>query len=125
MNYRLHAFVFASGMEVKEAGVGNQLGLHDVQRETLRWINKHIAVFGGDTDKVTLYASRATSTNLQMVTNDGNPESLFRGVIMSSSSPAPTRDITNLQPYSIVAGPSGVFADVDSMHSSSLSVHYE
>ncbi|RPD52668.1 hypothetical protein L227DRAFT_514483 [Lentinus tigrinus ALCF2SS1-6] len=110
MNYRLHAFVFASGMEVKEAGVGN-LGLHDVQRETLRWIDKRIAVFGGDTDKATLYASRALSrdpwgpssgaisTSLQMVTNDGNSEGLFRGVIMSSSSPAPTRDITNLQPY--------------------------
>ncbi|RPD72333.1 hypothetical protein L226DRAFT_573090 [Lentinus tigrinus ALCF2SS1-7] len=71
MNYRLHAFVFAGGMEVK---VGN-LNLHEGP------------------------SSGAVSTSLQMVTNDGNPKGLFRGVIMSSSSPAPTRDITNLQPY--------------------------
>ncbi len=72
MNYRLHAFGFLGGKEVKEAGVGN-LGLHDrtlsvpphrsqyssslndhTEREGLRWIHKHIAAFGGDPDRVTM-----------------------------------------------------------------------
>ncbi|TFK80530.1 alpha/beta-hydrolase [Polyporus arcularius HHB13444] len=50
MNYRLSAFGFLGGSEVKETGVGN-LGLHD-QREALRWIQKYISAFGGDPEKV-------------------------------------------------------------------------
>ena len=34
-----------------------------------------------------------------MVTNDGDPEGLFHGAIMTSGSPAPTGDITNQQQY--------------------------
>ncbi|KAI0699629.1 alpha/beta-hydrolase [Cerioporus squamosus] len=98
MNYRLHAFGFLGGKEVKDAGVGN-LGLHD-QREGLRWIHKHIAAFGGDPDKVTIWgpSAGAISVGLQMVTNGGDPEGLFRGAIMSSGSPLPSGDITHLQP---------------------------
>ncbi|TFK78060.1 alpha/beta-hydrolase [Polyporus arcularius HHB13444] len=50
MNYRLGAFGFLGGSEVKDAGVAN-LGLHD-QREALRWIQKYISAFGGDPEKV-------------------------------------------------------------------------
>ncbi|TFK82846.1 alpha/beta-hydrolase [Polyporus arcularius HHB13444] len=98
MNYRLNAFGFLGGKEVKAAGVGN-LGLHD-QREGLRWINKHIAAFGGDPDKVTVWgqSAGAISTGLHMVTNGGDTEDLFRGAVMSSGSPVPTGDITHLQP---------------------------
>ncbi|TFK82847.1 alpha/beta-hydrolase [Polyporus arcularius HHB13444] len=97
MNYRLHAFGFLGGKEVKEAGVGN-LGLHD-QREGLRWIHTHIAAFGGDPDRVTIWgpSAGAISVGLQMVTNGGDTEGLFRGAIMSSGSPLPSGDITNLQ----------------------------
>ncbi len=40
----------------------------------------------------------AISVGLQMVTNKGDTEGLFRGAIMSSGSPLPSGDITNLQP---------------------------
>ncbi|TBU30072.1 alpha/beta-hydrolase [Dichomitus squalens] len=98
MNYRLHAFGFLGGKEVKDAGVGN-LGLHD-QREALRWIQKNIAAFGGDPEKVTLWgpSAGAISSALQMVTNGGNTEGLFRGSVMSAGSTIPTGDIEELQP---------------------------
>ena len=35
----------------------------------------------------------AESVSLQMVTNGGNPEGLFRGAFMQSGSPVPTGDI--------------------------------
>ncbi|KAI0793564.1 carotenoid ester lipase precursor [Fomes fomentarius] len=99
INYRLHAFGFLGGKEVKEAGVGN-LGLQD-QREGLRWIKKHIEAFGGDPNKVTIWgpSSGAISSALQMVTNGGNTEGLFRGAVMSAGSPIPTGHIDEQQPY--------------------------
>ncbi|KAI0703918.1 alpha/beta-hydrolase [Earliella scabrosa] len=97
MNYRVNVFGFLGGREVSEAGVGN-IGLHD-QREGLRWIKKHIAAFGGDPDKVTLWGASAgaVSVALQMVTNGGNTEGLFRGAIMSAGSPPPTGHIADHQ----------------------------
>lgn len=44
-------------------------------------------------------SSGAISTALQMVTNGGNNEGLFRGAIMNAGSPVPTGDITEQQPY--------------------------
>ncbi|KAI0373606.1 alpha/beta-hydrolase [Pilatotrama ljubarskyi] len=96
MNYRI-AFGFLGGKEVKEAGVGN-LGLHD-QRVALRWINKYISAFGGDPQKVTIWGTSAGSISvaLQMITNGGNNEGLFRGAIMNSGSAPPTGDIELVQ----------------------------
>lgn len=41
----------------------------------------------------------AISVALQMVTNGGNTEGLFRGAFMQSGSPIPVGDITNGQPF--------------------------
>ncbi|KAI0666901.1 carotenoid ester lipase precursor [Trametes maxima] len=99
MNYRLGAFGFLGGKEVKEAGVGN-LGLHD-QRLALKWIQKYISAFGGDPNKVTLWgqSAGAVSSVYQMLTNGGKNDSLFRGAIMQSGSHMPTGDIEELQPF--------------------------
>ncbi|KAI0077854.1 carotenoid ester lipase precursor [Panus rudis PR-1116 ss-1] len=99
MNYRVSAFGFLAGKEVKAAGIGN-LGLHD-QRLALRWVRKYISAFGGDPSKVTIWggSAGAISVSLQMLTNDGNTEGLFRGAFMNSGSPIPVGDITNGQPY--------------------------
>ncbi|KAI9059112.1 alpha/beta-hydrolase [Trametes sanguinea] len=93
MNYRVGAFGFLGGKEIKEAGVGN-LGLQD-QRVALRWIKEHISAFGGDPDKVTIWgvSAGAISVASQMITNGGNNEGLFRGAIMNSGSPLPTGSI--------------------------------
>ncbi|KAG7088892.1 hypothetical protein E1B28_012837 [Marasmius oreades] len=99
MNYRLTAFGFLAGKEVKAAGVGN-LGLHD-QREALRWIQKYISPFGGDPTKVTIWgeSAGAMSVSLQMLADGGDTKGLFRAAFMQSGSPPPVGDITDGQKY--------------------------
>ncbi|KAI0709654.1 alpha/beta-hydrolase [Cerioporus squamosus] len=89
MNYRLGPYGFLGGKEVKTAGVGN-LGLQD-QREALRWIQKYIHRFGGDSSRVTLLglSSGAVSASLQMVANDGDTEGLFHAVWAESGAVQP------------------------------------
>ncbi|KAJ7364786.1 Alpha/Beta hydrolase protein [Mycena albidolilacea] len=93
INYRVSAFGFLGGKEVKEQGVGN-LGLHD-QREALRWVQKYIGAFGGDASKVTIWgeSAGAISVSLQMLYNGGNTEGLFRAAYMQSGSPVPVGPI--------------------------------
>ncbi|KJA17434.1 hypothetical protein HYPSUDRAFT_46373 [Hypholoma sublateritium FD-334 SS-4] len=99
MNYRLTGFGFLGGQEIKSAGVGN-LGLQD-QRQALRWIQKYISQFGGDPTKVTIWgeSAGAISASLQMLTNGGNTEGLFRGAFLESGAPIPVGDIINGQKY--------------------------
>ncbi|KAH9053688.1 Alpha/Beta hydrolase protein [Lactarius vividus] len=93
------AFGFLASQEVKDAGVGN-LGLHD-QRMALRWVQKYIHAFGGDSSKVTIWGQSAgsISVSLQMLANGGNTEGLFRAAFMQSGSPTPLGDITYGQQY--------------------------
>ncbi|PPQ91357.1 hypothetical protein CVT25_004124 [Psilocybe cyanescens] len=97
INYRVNAFGFLGGSEVKAAGVGN-LGFQD-QREAMRWVQKYISQFGGDPTKVTLWgqSAGAISISLQMLVNGGNPAGLFRGAFMESGGPIPLSDLTDSQ----------------------------
>ncbi|KAI0349936.1 carotenoid ester lipase precursor [Trametes cingulata] len=97
MNYRLSAFGFLGGREVKDAGVGN-LGLQD-QREALRWVQRYISVFGGDPSKVTIWgeSAGAISVSLHMLTNGGDTEGLFRAGFLQSGAPGPYGDIIEVQ----------------------------
>ncbi|KAI0656712.1 carotenoid ester lipase precursor [Cubamyces menziesii] len=97
MNYRLSAFGFLGGKEVKEEGVGN-LGLQD-QREAFRWVQKYISAFGGDPSKVTIWgqSAGAISVSLHMLANGGNNEGLFRAGFLESGAPGPYGDILELQ----------------------------
>ncbi|KAF9068600.1 carotenoid ester lipase precursor [Rhodocollybia butyracea] len=98
MNYRLTAFGFLASQEVKDAGLGN-LGLQD-QRLALKWVQQYISKFGGDPTKVNWGESAgAISVALQMVTNGGDTEGLFRAGFMQSGSPIPVGDITEGQTY--------------------------
>ncbi|KAF9220267.1 alpha/beta-hydrolase [Gyrodon lividus] len=97
--YRILAFGFLASQEVKDAGVGN-LGLQD-QRLALYWVQKYINAFGGDPTKVTIWgeSAGAVSVALQMVTNGGNTDGLFRAAFMESGSPISVGDITHGQKY--------------------------
>ncbi|KAJ7124154.1 carotenoid ester lipase precursor [Mycena epipterygia] len=99
MNYRLSAFGFLASKEVRAAGVGN-LGLQD-QRQALRWVQKYISTFGGDPTKVTIWgeSAGAISVSLQMLTNGGDTEGLFRAGFMESGSPIPVGPVENGQKY--------------------------
>ncbi|KAI1788850.1 alpha/beta-hydrolase [Ganoderma leucocontextum] len=116
MNYRLHGFGFLSSKEVKDAGLGN-LGLQD-QREALRWVRKYISAFGGDPEKVTIWgeSAGAESVSVQMVTNSGDPEGLFRGAFMQSGSPVPTGDIVlGQEAYDAVVSKTGCSGAADTL----------
>jgi acetylcholinesterase len=99
MNYRVSAFGFLPGKEVKNAKIGN-LGLQD-QRLALKWVQKYISAFGGDPSKVTIWgeSAGAISVALHMLVNKGDQEGLFRGAIMQSGGPIPVGDIENGQQY--------------------------
>lgn len=99
MNYRVSAFGFLPGKEVKNAKIGN-LGLQD-QRLALKWVQKYISEFGGDPSKVTIWgeSAGAISVALHMLVNKGDQEGLFRGAIMQSGGPIPVGDIEHGQEY--------------------------
>ncbi|TBU50159.1 carotenoid ester lipase precursor [Dichomitus squalens] len=97
MNYRVSAFGFIAGEEVKAEGVGN-IGLED-QRVAFKWIQKYITDFGGDPERVTIWgeSAGAISVALHMLTNGGDPEGLFHGAFMQSGAPIPVGDIAKGQ----------------------------
>ncbi|KAI0322066.1 alpha beta-hydrolase [Amylostereum chailletii] len=93
LNYRYtspSSLGFLDGREIRDAGLGN-LGLQD-QRLALRWVQKYISTFGGDPEKVTIWgeSAGAISVALQMLTNGGDTEGLFRAAFMQSGSPIPS-----------------------------------
>ncbi|KAG8718942.1 hypothetical protein FRC08_004014 [Ceratobasidium sp. 394] len=88
MNYRLGIFGFPPGQAAADAGASN-LGLKD-QRLALEWIQKNIAYFGGDPDKVIIFgeSAGAISAGYQAFYKGGNIGGAFRGMILESGSPA-------------------------------------
>ena len=89
------------------------------EREALRWIQKYIAAFGGDPEKVMMCAAfpflllrtiahrgrcrswgesaGSVAVALQMQANDGDTEGLFRAAFMESGALIPTGTVDN--PY--------------------------
>ncbi|KAH7903515.1 Carboxylesterase family-domain-containing protein, partial [Hygrophoropsis aurantiaca] len=86
MQYRLGAFGFLSGNEVKASGALNA-GLLD-QTFALQWVQDHIALFGGDASHVTIWGESAGAGSVlqHIVANGGNTQPpLFSGAITSST----------------------------------------
>lgn len=81
IQYRLGAFGFLSGAEIRENGVANA-GLLD-QRLALRWVQKYIHLFGGDPAKVTIMGGSAGGGSVlnQMILYGGEASPPFRAVI--------------------------------------------
>ncbi|KAL1907287.1 hypothetical protein Sste5344_006919 [Sporothrix stenoceras] len=84
INYRLSAFGFLAGQQVRDAGLTN-IGFRD-QRLALHWIQENIAAFGGAPDKVVIWgeSSGAESVSAQTLAYNGRDDGLFRGVIGES-----------------------------------------
>ncbi|KIW13800.1 hypothetical protein PV08_08992 [Exophiala spinifera] len=98
MNYRLGIFGFAASPALNAMGSLN-VGLLD-QRLALSWVSQHIAAFGGDPEKVTIFGESdgATGVGLQ-ITAYGASSSvrLFQRAIMQSGGPtADTGTASNL-----------------------------
>ncbi|PMD30492.1 inactive carboxylesterase 4 [Hyaloscypha variabilis F] len=85
IQYRLGAFGFASSSEIKSRGVLNA-GLMD-QVFALEWLQKNIAQFGGDPDRVTIAGESAGggSVMLHAIAQDGSlGTTLFKNLISAS-----------------------------------------
>lgn len=85
IQYRLGAFGFLGGEDVKRNGVLNA-GLID-QNFALKWVQANIAKFGGDPNRVTIAgeSSGAASVLYQSMAYGGRqPENLFNNIITAS-----------------------------------------
>jgi len=88
IQYRLGLFGFLAGARIREGGGEYNVGLLD-QRYALEWVQSHIAKFGGDPGKVTIWGESAGAGSvLQQVlvgpAGDSGKQ-LFRGAITSST----------------------------------------
>ncbi|SJL12162.1 uncharacterized protein ARMOST_15583 [Armillaria ostoyae] len=86
IQYRLGLFGFLAGASVKAHGTLNA-GLLD-QQFAFQWVQKHIAEFGGDPSRVTIWGQSAGAGSViqQVIANDGKTfPPLFRAAITSSS----------------------------------------
>lgn len=92
LNYRLSAWGFLQGDEVRESRQTN-LGLRD-QRLAFQWIQENIANFGGDPSKVTIWgqSAGAGSVGMHIMAYNGRDDNLFRSAIMESGSPVAISD---------------------------------
>lgn len=72
-NYRVGPYGFLASDELQEEGNLN-VGLHD-QRAAMRWVEQHIAEFGGNPNNVTLFGTSVGggSVLLQSLAYGGNP----------------------------------------------------
>jgi carboxylesterase type B len=84
--YRLGQFGFLGGSQIQGNGTLNA-GLLD-QRTALRWLQRYITQFGGDTSQVTIWgeSAGAGSTMFHLIANGGNEEGLFRAAMGDSPS---------------------------------------
>lgn len=84
INYRLAAFGFIYGEEIK-ATHNQNLGLRD-QREALKWVNRHISSFGGDPEKVTIWGESAGAYSVgdHISAFNGQTDGLFRAAVLES-----------------------------------------
>ncbi|ESK82381.1 para-nitrobenzyl esterase [Moniliophthora roreri MCA 2997] len=89
MNYRLNIFGFAASDALK-AEKSLNVGLKD-QRLALQWVQDHIASFGGDPTRVTLFGHSAggLSVTLQLLAYGGKGSAPFHSAIMQSETIEP------------------------------------
>ncbi|ORY58343.1 cholinesterase [Leucosporidium creatinivorum] len=118
VNYRLNSFGFLPGKEVAaDSSASVNAGLLD-QRLGLEWVQKNIANFGGDPDKVTIFGESAGAISIafHLIAKDGDITSsttgrpLFRAAIMESGAPIPVEGAARGQKsYDIIAKATGCY----------------
>ncbi|XP_065368953.1 juvenile hormone esterase-like [Calliphora vicina] len=79
-SYRLGAFGFLS---TGDANMSGNFGLKD-QLLAIKWVQKNIAAFGGDKEKVTLFGQSVGGVSAHMHMLSPQSEGLFQGVIALS-----------------------------------------
>ena len=87
INYRLGALGFLAHplLSVEsEQGVSGNYGLLD-QVAALKWVQRNIAIFGGDPDNVTIFGESAGGTSVYCLTATPQARGLFRKAILQSA----------------------------------------
>ena len=84
INYRLGALGFLGHGALRDTGgyIGNW-GLHD-QVAALRWVRDHIAQFGGDPDRVTVFGESAGGFSIAALLGAPSAAGLFRRAVVQS-----------------------------------------
>ncbi|KAK9471994.1 Carboxylesterase [Dipodascopsis tothii] len=89
INYRLGAFGFLGGKQVRKGGQTNA-GLHD-QHMALNWIKENIAKFGGDPEQITVMGESAGASSIfHHITSPEEP--VFKRAILQSIASYPYFD---------------------------------
>ncbi|KAI0140330.1 Alpha/Beta hydrolase protein [Pestalotiopsis sp. NC0098] len=95
LNYRVGLFGFLGGDEIARDGTPNA-GFYD-QRLAFQWVQKHIGLFGGDKDRVTVMGGSAGAGSIMhhltsFGGNNSGQDALFQQAILQSPAflPAPT-----------------------------------
>lgn len=117
MNYRLNLFGFLTSKEIvaeqKAAGYSPvmNLGLDD-QRASLEWIQRHVALFGGDPSQVTLSGESAGGASIWHQIKAKTDKPLFRRAIIRSFPPGGLRTFQeSQQEFDEVVAKLGIAAD--------------
>ena len=85
VNYRLNVFGFMAHPELtaKQSDAPTNFGLLD-QQAGLKWVQRNIAAFGGDPEKVTIAGQSAGGGSVMAQVTCPNNVGLFRGAIVQS-----------------------------------------
>lgn len=86
INYRLGALGFLAHPALSaesDQGVSGNYGILD-QMEALRWVQRNIAVFGGDPDNVTIFGESAGGTSVSALCASPLAQGLFHKAIIQS-----------------------------------------
>eukprot|EP00727_Mastigamoeba_balamuthi_P005160 m51a1_g14642 hypothetical protein (624) ;mRNA; f:60060-62264 len=84
VHYRLGIYGFLALDELlREAGDTGNYGIHDLV-EALRWVQAHIAAFGGDKDRVAVFGESAGGGNTMLLTSLPSTRGLFHAAISES-----------------------------------------
>jgi para-nitrobenzyl esterase len=103
LNYRLGSlgFLDLTSLDASEAGSGN-VGLLD-QVVALRWVRDHIAAFGGDPGRVTVFGESAGAMSTSLLLSVPEARGLLHGAISQSGS------ITTARSPELAAADAGQF----------------
>lgn len=93
--YRLGDFGFFAHPELDQGRVVANFGLWD-QVAALNWIQDHIAVFGGDADRVTLFGESSGGSNIVALMSAEHADDLFQQAILQSTAGFGLRDVHTL-----------------------------
>ncbi|KAF2753850.1 triacylglycerol lipase-like protein [Pseudovirgaria hyperparasitica] len=95
LNYRVGPYGFLASEDVRADGDLN-VGLLD-QQKALEWVTEHIASFGGDPAKVTIFGTSISSVFLNMLAHGGDNRGLFRAGISAAPYMPSVYEVSDLE----------------------------